>query len=153
MICIVDIALSSWSHYFCKLQLRWAWPARQLSLLLPLSKLLCHFLCPLVKNVWWWHCLKMYVQHLSMKAILPWASYQIRNIAGCTCAGNAGNVFPATNFKGNHSIAIPACITARVSCTCRDACRDRLTAVARKTFPAFPVHAQPKISSIWQEAH
>ena len=25
-----------------------------------------------------------------------WASYQIRKIAGCACAGNAGNVFPAT---------------------------------------------------------
>ena len=24
----------------------------------------------------------------------PWASYQIRNIAGCACAGNAGNVSP-----------------------------------------------------------
>ena len=22
-------------------------------------------------------------------------------MAGCACAGNAGNVFPATNFKGN----------------------------------------------------
>ena len=30
-----------------------------------------------------------------------WASYQIRKIAVCTCAGNAGNVFPATDFKGN----------------------------------------------------
>ena len=30
-----------------------------------------------------------------------WASYQIRKIAGCACIGNAGNVFPATNFKGN----------------------------------------------------
>ena len=30
-----------------------------------------------------------------------WASYQIRKIAGCACAGNAGNVFPATDFKGN----------------------------------------------------
>ena len=29
--------------------------------------------------------------------LLPWASYQIRKIAGCTCAGNAGNVFPATD--------------------------------------------------------
>ena len=26
----------------------------------------------------------------------PWASYQIRKIAGCACPGNAGNVFPAT---------------------------------------------------------
>ena len=25
-----------------------------------------------------------------------WASYQIRKIAGCACAGNAGNVFPTT---------------------------------------------------------
>ena len=24
--------------------------------------------------------------------VRPWASYQIRKIAGCTCAGNAGNV-------------------------------------------------------------
>ena len=30
-----------------------------------------------------------------------WASYQMRKIAGCACAGNAGNVFPATDFKGN----------------------------------------------------
>ena len=27
---------------------------------------------------------------------LPWASCQIRKIAGCACAGNAENVFPAT---------------------------------------------------------
>ena len=31
----------------------------------------------------------------------PQASYQIRKIACCTCARNAGNVFPVTNFKGN----------------------------------------------------
>ena len=33
--------------------------------------------------------------------VLHWASYHIRKIAGCACAGNAGNVFPATDFKGN----------------------------------------------------
>ena len=54
-----------------------------------------------------------------------WASYQIREIVGCACARNAGNVFPATDFKGNRELAIPACITARASRTCRDACRDR----------------------------
>ena len=32
---------------------------------------------------------------------IVWASYQIRKIAGCVCAGNAGNVFPATDFKEN----------------------------------------------------
>ena len=35
-----------------------------------------------------------------LKAIL-WTSYQIRKIAGWACTGNAGNVFPATDFKGN----------------------------------------------------
>ena len=30
------------------------------------------------------------------------ASYQIRKIAGCACTGNAENVFPATDYKGNH---------------------------------------------------
>ena len=33
---------------------------------------------------------------------VTWASYQIRKIVGCAFVGNAGNVFPATDFKGNH---------------------------------------------------
>ena len=57
--------------------------------------------------------------------------YQIRRIAGCAYAGNAGGVFPATDFKGNRWLAIPACITAG------------------KTFQA---HAQPTVLRIWQEA-
>ena len=57
--------------------------------------------------------------------ISTWASYQICKIAGCVCTGNVGNVFPATDFKGNRQLAIPACITGRASRTCRDACRDR----------------------------
>ena len=31
----------------------------------------------------------------------PWASYQIRKDEGWARAGNAGNVFPATDFRGN----------------------------------------------------
>ena len=31
----------------------------------------------------------------------PLASYQMRKIADCACAGNVGNVFTATDFKGN----------------------------------------------------
>ena len=54
-----------------------------------------------------------------------WASFQISKIAVCACAGNVGNVFPATDFKGNRLLAIPACITARAPRTCRGACRDR----------------------------
>ena len=32
---------------------------------------------------------------------LPWTSYQIRKITDCACAGIAGNVFPAIDFKEN----------------------------------------------------
>ena len=37
--------------------------------------------------------------------LMPWASYQIRKIAGYASAGNAGNVFPATDFKGKLKLA------------------------------------------------
>ena len=47
------------------------------------------------------------------------ASCQIRKIARCACAGNAGNVSSATDFKGSRWLAIPACITARASRTLR----------------------------------
>ena len=57
--------------------------------------------------------------------------------------GMPGTFPPATDFKGNRWLATPACITARASRTCRDACRDLLPAVAGKTFPAFPAHAHP----------
>ena len=41
---------------------------------------------------------------LGLHSFVPgiWASYQIRKIAGCACAGNVGNGFPGTDFKGNH---------------------------------------------------
>ena len=71
--------------------------------------------------------------------IFTWASCQIRKIVGCACAAFS----PAAEFKGNRQLAFLACITACASRTCRDACRDRLPAVARKTFPAFPAHAHP----------
>ena len=41
-------------------------------------------------------------------SLTTWASYQMRKIAGCACAGNASNVFPATDFKGNRKLAIVA---------------------------------------------
>ena len=54
-----------------------------------------------------------------------WASYQIRKIAGCACAGNAGNVFPATDFKGNRDLGmhrgtcvtqVPWCVSGLLTC-------------------------------------
>ena len=38
--------------------------------------------------------------------------------------GMPGTTSPPTDFKGNRELAIPTCITARASRTCRDACRD-----------------------------
>ena len=55
---------------------------------------------------------------------LAWASCQIRKIASCACAGNAGSISPR-----HLGLAIPTCITARAWRTCRDACRDRYLAV------------------------
>ena len=39
-----------------------------------------------------------------------WASYQIRKILSCPCAGNTGNVFPVTDFKWNRHLAILTCM-------------------------------------------
>ena len=33
-----------------------------------------------------------------------WTSHQILKIVGCACAGNVGNVFPTTEFKGNRAV-------------------------------------------------
>ena len=37
----------------------------------------------------------------------PWTSYQIRNIAGCACAGNAGKVFPRHRLQRKPVISDP----------------------------------------------
>ena len=60
----------------------------------------------------------------------PWASYQIRKIAGCACAVNARNVFPR-----HRGLAIPTCIRARAWHawrTCHDVFGDRWLAVSFK---------------------
>ena len=50
---------------------------------------------------WGWGGTRTVVPAMSAKRYAPWTSYQMRKIAGCACTGNAGNVFPATDFKGN----------------------------------------------------
>ena len=37
----------------------------------------------------------------------PWASCQIRKIAGCACAGNAGNVFPTYRLQRKPQVSDP----------------------------------------------
>ena len=55
-----------------------------------------------------WGNMRSYIQYTVIGwYYVTWASYQIRKIAGCACAGDAGNVFPATYFKGNPLVSDP----------------------------------------------
>ena len=53
------------------------------------------------------------IQHLqkfhchNITTALAWVSYQIRKIAGCACAGNAGNVFPRRRFQRKPLVSDP----------------------------------------------
>ena len=40
-------------------------------------------------------------------SVARWASYQIPRIAGCACAGNAGNVFPRRRFQRKLLVSDP----------------------------------------------
>ena len=78
------------------------------------SNMYTDLFCPFML---WFNLSCLLVSYGALAYILLAASYQIRKLAGCACAGNAGSVFPATDFSW---LAIPACITARASRTCRD---------------------------------
>ena len=75
----------------------------------PLSHIL--FMCPITLYVvlmvgnaslyfllGWAQGCRLQVRNILL-VMVPWASYQISKIAGCTCAGNAANVFPAIDLK------------------------------------------------------
>ena len=77
----------------------------------------------------------------------------MRKIAGCACAGNAGNVFPCLRFQrkplvsdpgmhyGTWVMHVPWCISG--SLTCGDG----------ENVPGIPGACAPAILRIWQEAH
>ena len=103
------------------------------------------FLCFVV--VVFWNCGEF------LRFFYPWASYQIRKIAGCACAGNAGNVFPRRRFQrkplvsdpgmhhGTCVMHVPWCMSG--SLTCGDG----------ESVPGIPGACAPAILRIWQEAH
>ena len=73
-----------------------------------------------------------------------WASCQIRKIAGCTCAKNAGNVFPRRRLQRKPLVSDPGmhhgtCVTHVSWCM-----SGSLTHGGEETFPAFPAHAHPQ---------
>ena len=85
--------------------------------------------------------------------ILWWASYQIRKIAGCACAGNTGNVStrgqlqrkPLANDSGMHH---GTCLTHVPWCM-----SGSLTLGGGENVPGIPGACAPAILRIWQEAH
>ena len=82
-----------------------------------------------------------------------WASYQIRKIAGCACAGNAGNVFPRHRFQKKPLVNDPdmhhgTCVTHVPCCM-----SGSLTCCDGENVPGIPGACAPAILCIWQEAH
>ena len=83
----------------------------------------------------------------------PWASYQIRKIAGCACAGNAGYVFPSRRIQRKPLVSDPGmphgtCVThvpwgMSGSLTCGDG----------ENVPGIPGACAPAILRIWQKVH
>ena len=85
--------------------------------------------------------------------VFPWASYQIRKIAGCACAGNAGNVFPRRRFQRKLLVSDPGmhhgtCVTHVPWCM-----SGSLTCGDGENVPGIPGACAPAILRIWQEAH
>ena len=83
----------------------------------------------------------------------PWASYQIRKIAGCACAGNAGNVFPTRRLQSKPLVSDPdmhhgTCVTHVPWCM-----SGSLTCGGGENVPGIPSACAPASLRIWQEAH
>ena len=83
----------------------------------------------------------------------PWTSYQIRKIAGCACAGNAGNVFPRRRFQRKPLVSDPGmhhgtCVTHVPWCM-----SGSLTCGDGENVPGIPSACAPAILRMWQEAH
>ena len=84
---------------------------------------------------------------------VAWASYQIRKIAGCACAGNAGNVSPRRRFQRKPLVGDPGmhhgtCVTHVPWCM-----SGSLTCGDGENVPGIPGACAPATLRIWQEAH
>ena len=103
------------------------------------------FICWLMIAVW----LYMTFRDIGQQ----WASYQIRKIAGCACAGNAGNVFPRRRFQRKPLVSDPGmhhgtCVTHVPWCM-----SGSLTCGDGENVPGIPGACASAILRIWQEAH
>ena len=83
----------------------------------------------------------------------PWASFQICKVAGCACAGNAGNVFPRDRLQIKPLVSDPnmhhgTCVTHVPWCMSGSLTRGR-----GENVPGIPGACASAILRIWQEAH
>ena len=81
--------------------------------------------------------------------IFIWASCQIRKIAVCACAGNAGNVFPRRRLQRKSLVSDPGmhhgtCVTHVPWCM-----PGSLTRGGGEDFPGIPGACAPAILRIW----
>ena len=103
-------------------------------------------------------CLGAWINHLPAFLMIQfavgiWASYQIRKIAGCACAGNVGNVFPTRRLQRKPLVNDPdmhhgTCVTHVPWCM-----SGSLTCGGGENVPGIPGACAPAILRIWQEAH
>ena len=82
-----------------------------------------------------------------------WASYQIRKIAGCACAGNAGNVFPATAGKRSRHASRHVRDARAVMHAGIANYRFPLKSVLGENVPGIPGACATRNFTIWKEAH
>ena len=91
--------------------------------------------------------------HCNVSLHFQWASYQICKIAGCACAGNAGNVSPRRRIQRKLLVSDPGmhhgtCVTHVPWCMSVS-----LTHGGGENVPGIPGACASAILRIWQEAH
>ena len=92
-------------------------------------------------------------RHIRCVITAQWASYQMRKLAGCACAGNTGNVSPRRRFQQKPLVSNPGmhhgtCVTHVPWCM-----SGSLTCGDGENVPGIPGACAPAILRIWQDAH
>ena len=85
--------------------------------------------------------------------LLWWASCQIRKIAGCTCARNAGNVYSRRRLQKEPLVRYPGMHQATCLTHVPWWMSGSLTRGGGENVPGIPGACAPAILHIWQEFH